>query len=236
MSLNPAVASAAQSAYMIASAQVKYPTQAEYDAQQFPPDTVNRYGYWRGLVAQKACDLIADAPRPESKNFEYVMDPVLAMLGEATVDGAQLKVFTSVIVGGEYEAKSQRVLVHFKGKPTQKSATGEESARTDRLDSYQPHGKLVAARAEQLVGHKVRVTVQVEAMKNGNKSRVIKHIKDLGVAKPEDFVADAPQGQQGYAPQGQQAQQGYAPQGQQAQQGYAPQGQQAQQGLSLIHI
>lgn len=98
------------------------------------------------------------------------------------------KVFKGTILAVEKEQSSTRGVVTL-STGTQKEQVhsltkqplpmGQECVRTDRTDNAL--GKAIALKSRGLTFHSVLVWVEVETMANGNKSRVLRHIQDLGI-------------------------------------------------------
>jgi len=62
-------------------------------------------------------------------------------------------------------------------------ADGIEQVRTERLDHG---GRPLARRCRSLVGHQVRLWVEVQVVSEGGKKvRVLQHIEDLGAVESE---------------------------------------------------
>ena len=63
---------------------------------------------------------------------------------------------------------------------------GVEVVRTDRTDDNSGYGKRLALRLRDLIGHKVTVWVAMEEVvgsADNNKTRVVKHVLDLGLSE-----------------------------------------------------
>jgi hypothetical protein len=110
----------------------------------------------------------------------------LAALDKA-LTGVEGKVFIGTIVRVDKESSSQRALVTLftgtdreaKGADGSILPAGHEQVRTDRTDNLD--GRAIARSATQLVGHRVAVYVELEAIKNGTtKVRVARHFGDEG--------------------------------------------------------
>ena len=108
-------------------------------------------------------------------------------VARAVVGVANSKVFTGVVQGIKKEASSTRGVVTLQGKPSKFHEDGIETARTERTDTAA--GMAMARRIRRLVGHRVVVWVEVEPIRDGaSKSRVIRHVEDLG---PTEGASDA---------------------------------------------
>jgi hypothetical protein len=95
---------------------------------------------------------------------------------------ANSKVFTGVVLGVSKEESSTRGLVTLQGKPSKFHEDGIETARTERTDT--PVGLAMARRLRRLVGHRIVLWVEVEQIRDGtSKTRVIRHVEDLGPVK-----------------------------------------------------
>lgn len=103
-----------------------------------------------------------------------------------TIEG--IKVYTAVVDSIKKETKSTRGLVTLKVKPSTYAKDGVEQIRTERTD--RPDGLAMAKRIKGLVGHKVLIFKEIEVMANGNKSAVIRHVRDLGEATGTEFGDD----------------------------------------------
>src|SRR5690606_867369 len=100
-----------------------------------------------------------------------------------TVEG--IKVYSAVVDAIQKEKKSTRGLVTLKVKPSTYAKDGIEQVRTERTD--RPDGLAMAKKIKGLIGHKVLIFKEIEVMANGNKSAVIRHVKDLGEANGTEF-------------------------------------------------
>lgn len=98
------------------------------------------------------------------------------------------KVFPGTIVSVAKEESSKRAIVtvftgtdrEAKGKDGTVLPAGHEQVRTDRTDN--PDGRAIARAAQLLIGHRVLLYVELEAMRSGTgKARVARHFEDLGV-------------------------------------------------------
>lgn len=99
------------------------------------------------------------------------------------------KVFAATILGGRYDQKSTRVVVDLRTRPSTDHPDGLEQARTERTDT--PAGREMSNRLRTLKDHRVLLWVQLEEFTRGSdgkrlKSRVIRHVEDLGVDKTAD--------------------------------------------------
>lgn len=103
-----------------------------------------------------------------------------------TVEG--IKVYSAVVDAIQKEKKSTRGLVTLKVKPSTYAKDGIEQVRTERTD--RPDGLAMAKKIKGLIGHKVVIFKEIEVMANGNKSAVIRHVKDLGEANGTEFGED----------------------------------------------
>jgi len=103
-----------------------------------------------------------------------------------TVEG--IKVYSAVVDAIQKEKKSTRGLVTLKVKPSTYAKDGIEQVRTERTD--RPDGLAMAKKIKGLIGHKVLIFKEIEVMANGNKSAVIRHVKDLGEANGTEFGED----------------------------------------------
>lgn len=103
---------------------------------------------------------------------------------------ANSKVFTGVVLGVSKEESSTRGLVTLQGKPSKFHEDGIETARTERTDT--PVGLAMARRLRRLVGHRIVLWVEVEQIRDGtSKTRVIRHVEDLGPVKEGAVKAQA---------------------------------------------
>ncbi|WIB65641.1 hypothetical protein [Curtobacterium sp. MCBD17_040] len=92
------------------------------------------------------------------------------------------KVFPGTIVRVTREERSKRgIVVIYTGtdRATAGLGPGEEQVRTDRTDNED--GRALARRAQQLIGHKVLLYIELEQMQGGNKVRVVRHFEDRGL-------------------------------------------------------
>ena len=105
---------------------------------------------------------------------------------DAENDGG--KIFPGTIVSVAKEQRTTRavVTVYTGTEREAKDAAGgtlpagHEQVRTDRTDN--PDGRAIARSAQLLVGHRVLLYVELEAMKNGTgKARVVRHFEDTGL-------------------------------------------------------
>ncbi|MHB8318095.1 MAG: hypothetical protein ACYDEP_02520 [Acidimicrobiales bacterium] len=95
------------------------------------------------------------------------------------------KVFTGVVLSIEKEESSTRGLITLQTRPSKFHEDGIESVRTERTDT--PLGLAMARRIRRLVGHRVVLWVEVEIIRDGaSKTRVVRHIEDLGVVESDD--------------------------------------------------
>ncbi|WP_277212289.1 hypothetical protein [Isoptericola croceus] len=122
---------------------------------------------WESEVARTAARFTAVAGNDQHPAFRAVEQVAAA------------KVFTGTVVSIVKEQSSTRGLITLH-TGTERSDDGTESVRTERTDN--PVGLAMAKQVRSLVGHKVVVWIEVETMKNGNKSRVLRHIEDRGEA------------------------------------------------------
>ena len=132
---------------------------------------------WEAEVTLKAIEIAVLTG--EKSNVGKAVDVVLH---------PDTKIFKGTIVEVEKEASSTRGLVTLNTGTERESKhgitkavlpAGLEQVRTDRTDNAL--GKAIALRARSLKFHQVLVWVEIETMANGNKSRVLRHVQDLGV-------------------------------------------------------
>jgi len=107
----------------------------------------------------------------------------LAQLDKALGDGSDGKIFVGTIVGVAKETSSKRglVTVHTGTERENRDLpAGQEQVRTDRTDN--PDGQAIARLAQRLVGHRVVLYVELEAIRGGStKVRVVRHLEDKGI-------------------------------------------------------
>jgi len=137
------------------------------------------------LAAIAAAGPAADDPESWSSRVAELSAMVAAML---TPQSDQMrraaavvasKVFTAELRSVRREMSSDRVVIELRTNPTKFHPDGVELARTERLDSG---GRALARRCRELVGHRVKVWVEVQEISGGAKKvRVLQHIEDLGV-------------------------------------------------------
>jgi len=127
----------------------------------------------------------ADDPESWSSRVAELSAMVAAMLSPSSsqmrraASVAASKVFTAELRSVRREASSDRVVVELRTNPTKFHPDGVELARTERLDSG---GRALARRCRDLVGHRVKVWIEVQEISGGAKRvRVLQHIEDLGV-------------------------------------------------------
>lgn len=93
------------------------------------------------------------------------------------------KVFPGTITGIATEERTKRAIVTvYTGTERETSGVpaGHEQVRTDFTTN--PDGRSIARAAQLLIGHRVYLYVELEAMKSGTgKARVLRHIEDSGV-------------------------------------------------------
>lgn len=87
------------------------------------------------------------------------------------------KVFDGVVESVEVEEKSTRALITLVTGVSKWSPDGREQVRTDRTDKAA--GKLMARQLHDLIGHRVRLWVEVVTTTKGS-ARIVRHAKDLG--------------------------------------------------------
>lgn len=102
-------------------------------------------------------------------------------MDENSTDG---KVFIGTVTEVRLEQRSTRaVITLFTGTSMEFDgiAPGHETVRTERTDN--PDGRAMARSAQLLIGHRVTAYVELEQLANNKnkKSRVIRHLEDLGV-------------------------------------------------------
>lgn len=133
---------------------------------EFKLDHAQSYSSWRAELTQNflRLRLLMQDDSEVSKALE-------------TMD--RCKVFDGDIETVEAEANSTRGLVTL-NTGTKWEADGREEVRTERTDNAD--GKLMASTLHDLIGHRVRVWVEVVPTANGS-VRIIRHAKDLGLAK-----------------------------------------------------
>lgn len=113
--------------------------------------------------------------------------PIMVQLGaldkalDSENDGG--KVFVGTVISVKKEQSSTRGIVTLYTGTTQVKdgiPAGCEQVRTERTDSAD--GRAIARGAQELVGHRVTVYVELEAIRGGNtKVRVLRHIESNGV-------------------------------------------------------
>ena len=131
-----------------------------------PADPTDTAG-WQARVADMAAAITA-ACQPGSQ-ISKVVEQVAAS-----------KTFVATVVKVTKEASSTRGIVTLRTTPNDHHPDGIETARTERTDN--PIGRSMARRLVKLVGHRVLLWVEVEAIANGaRKSRVIRHVEDMGL-------------------------------------------------------
>lgn len=133
---------------------------------------------WDQAVKSNARDIRVMAS-PRSK-----ISRQLAGLNKALDENSsEGKVFTGTVVSVIREQSSTRGLVTLFTGTEQANAglpAGQESVRTERTDD--PDGKAIARQAQLLIGHRVTVYIELEAIRGGaTKVRVLRHLDDLGV-------------------------------------------------------
>lgn len=135
-----------------------------------PADPTDPAG-WQARVADMAAAITA-ACQPGSQ-ISKVVEQVAAS-----------KTFVASIVKVTKEQSSTRGVVTLRTTPNEHHPDGTETARTERTDN--PVGRSMARRLVRLVGHRALLWVEVEPMANGTrKSRVIRHVEDLGPDEAE---------------------------------------------------
>ena len=107
----------------------------------------------------------------------------LAQLDKAIGDSSDGKVFVGTIVAVAKETSSKRgiVTIHTGTERENKDLpAGQEQVRTDRTDN--PDGQAIARLAQRLVGHRVVLYIELEAIRGGQtKVRVVRHFEDKGL-------------------------------------------------------
>ena len=108
------------------------------------------------------------------------------------------KIFIGTIVSVTKETKTTRAILTLhtgtdreaKDSNNVPLPIGQEQLRTERTDN--PDGRFMARTAQLLIGHRVTVYVELEAIRGGaTKVRVLRHVEDGGV----DAKYDAATGQ-----------------------------------------
>ncbi len=127
---------------------------------------------WAAAVAQKAAEIAA-----------------MCVDGSAQVKAIESifnsKVFPATILAVTKERSSTRGLVKLGTRSSVHHPDGIEEARTERTDN--PSGLAMARKLRALVGHKVLLWVEVEAIGDGaRKVRVVRHVEDRGPAEEHD--------------------------------------------------
>lgn len=126
---------------------------------------------WRSAIAEKVVEIRG-----------MLTDGVITKTVEQV---ASAKTFTGVVVSVEHQANNNRVKVVL-NTGTEKAVdglpAGHESVLTERLERHD--GRSIATKARMNIGRFCRVVVEVETMANGNKSRVLRNVIDLG--QPRD--------------------------------------------------
>jgi hypothetical protein len=90
--------------------------------------------------------------------------------------------FLAEVVEVGLERSSKRAVVTLRTRPSEHHPDGLEPARSERWD--RPDGRVMARRLHDLVGHRVVVWVEREAIAGGTrKVRVVRHVEDRGLAE-----------------------------------------------------
>lgn len=93
------------------------------------------------------------------------------------------KVFIGTVTGIAIEERTTRAIVTLytgTDRAVDGLPAGCESVRTERTDN--PDGRAIARATQLLIGHRVTVYVELEAIRGGStKVRVLRHIEDNGV-------------------------------------------------------
>tara|TARA_R110002051_G_scaffold314950_5_gene392696 strand:- start:22217 stop:22858 length:642 start_codon:yes stop_codon:yes gene_type:complete len=166
---------------------------ADYDS----PESANAAAAQAAADYDKAFSAYTDATAAYDQNLKANAREIKVMLGEKSRIGAQLnaldkaiapdndggKVFVGTIVSVTKEEASQRAQVTMytgTDRTTDGVPAGCERVRTDRTDNLD--GRAIARSAQLLIGHRVTVYVELEAIRNGTtKVRVARHFEDNGV-------------------------------------------------------
>lgn len=171
----------AQIAFLVAAGMVPPVTDADVASLgKNPPSPAE---WWEALVADKAKELLA-----MSSGKTRLGSEVASVLPkeQRESDAPEVKVFKGVVQSFRTEPTSGRVVVQiftgtkrtFEGVPV-----GSELVRTEHLSN--PHGRMLARKARDLVGHEVLVFVEMQPMESvpGQSVRIAKFLRDLGPAK-----------------------------------------------------
>ena len=106
------------------------------------------------------------------------------------VAGPDVKIFTGTVLKVTREDATTRGIVHLRTRVHREYAPdGVEQVRTERTDD--PVGLAIARKIRSLKGHRVLLWVEIETFtpKTGGparKSRVVRHVEDLGLADADD--------------------------------------------------
>lgn len=100
-------------------------------------------------------------------------------VSKALEDMDACKVFDGVIEKVEAETTSTRGLITLATAVSKWSPDGKEQVRTERTDNAA--GKLMARTLHDLIGHRVRLWVEVVTTTKGS-ARIVRHAKDLGTS------------------------------------------------------
>ena len=174
-----------QQALMTAYGMVPFPTPEDFEALRNGRGEMPKFSreqWHEALVADKAKQLLMSTGEG-GRLFAEV----------APVAKAE-KVFRSIIAGIETEASSGRavLILHSRIDPNAQNEdkrNGYEKIRTEFLND--PHGRLLARQAKDLIGHNVIVFAEMQPMqgRTGQNVRVLKGIKALGKASDADIHA-----------------------------------------------
>lgn len=109
-------------------------------------------------------------------------------IGKALDQLANSRPFIATIAAVEKEQSSTRAFITLhtgterssKGPGGRELPAGYEGIRTERTDN--PVGRSLAIKARNLIGHRVTVWIENEALANGSGQtvRVLRHVEDLG--------------------------------------------------------
>lgn len=149
--------------------------------------------YDEGLTNRKG-EEVANAHERWEAEVAHKARSIFGMVGEKSRIGRSLavmesagdpqdknaKVFAGSVLNITREERSTRGLVTFRTAVSKFSPDGIETARTDRTDTAE--GLIMANRFRGLLGHRVLVFIEMEAINDGaTKVRTIRHVEDLGV-------------------------------------------------------
>lgn len=145
-------------------------------------------------------DPVAAAEEHRARVIEAIAEITVAATDEKSwanraidqVAGPDVKIFTGTVIKVTKEESTTRGIVHLRTRIHPEYAPdGIEQVRTERTDD--PVGLAMARRIRAFKGHRVIMWVEMEQFTNKQgstrKSRVVRHVQDLGPARAEE--ADA---------------------------------------------